>query len=195
MLVPRKLGILVCTVLAAGVLSTTAPATAESVNPKAAKCSKHNAVPFVPVKVKIAKIGTVKVMGRNRSRTGVPKAPPLTTTGKSRIAWDRGGVKPGSLVRHVLMNAHVWPDGSAVGDQLNLRLKRRTIVKVMGAQGQVQCYQVKKRKIGRNGKRLAKFYYGNATSKPRLAIVTCTGERLGPGNWAKRSVWLAKPIR
>ncbi len=197
MLMPRSVWTLLCAALVAGVLSvgTATTATASVARAESKACSKNNAVPFVPVSVSIAGIGKVSVVGRGRTKAGVPKSLPLTDSGKRKFAWDRGGVMPGSLSRHVLLNAHVWTDGSGIGDELNTSLKRKMILKVRGAAGQVQCYQVKKRKIGPNGKRLAKIYYGNATSKPRLAIVTCTGVRRGPGDWSKRSVWLAKPIR
>ena len=55
-----------------------------------------------------------KVVAPPRVATRVPGAPPLTTAGKEEFAWDlKQGIGPGDPHGHVLLNAHVWPDGSA----------------------------------------------------------------------------------
>ena len=96
---------------------------------------------------------------------------------------------------HVLMNGHVWPDGSAIGNHFNATARRGKVIKVSGAKGQVQCYRLKKRIIRSPSRHFAKRYYGSVNSRPRLAILTCTGIRRGPGDWSHRSVWFAKPIK
>ncbi|MFC5731584.1 hypothetical protein ACFPQB_21920 [Nocardioides vastitatis] len=33
------------------------------------------------------------------------------------------------------------------------------------------------------------------TGRPRLAILVCSGRRLGPGSWSRRTVWYAEPTQ
>ena len=35
--------------------------------------------------------------------------------------------------------------------------------------------------------------YYDTDGPPQIAIVVCSGRRLGPGNWEKRTVWFASP--
>jgi hypothetical protein len=32
------------------------------------------------------------------------------------------------------------------------------------------------------------------TGQPQIALVVCSGQRLGPGNWTKRTLWFASPV-
>ena len=42
--------------------------------------------------------------------------------------------------------------------------------------------------------RRAAAYYAK-DGQPQLAIVVCSGRRLGPGQWEKRTIWFARPGR
>src|SRR3954447_16595364 len=54
-----------------------------------------------------------------RDANGIPGVPPLTDAGKWLFAWDRAqGTRPGDPAGNVLLNAHTWPDGSALGNRL-----------------------------------------------------------------------------
>ena len=54
-----------------------------------------------------------------RDAQGIPGVPPLTSAGKAVFAWDRQqGIRPGAARGNVLLNAHTWPDGSALGNRL-----------------------------------------------------------------------------
>jgi hypothetical protein len=170
------------------------PATG-AVNSAAASCSKRNTQPFVPVAISVKEIGRIQVKGLNAHPNGVPKTLPLTNAGKTKIAWDRPGFRPAAATGHVLMSAHVWPDGTSIGNQLNEQLKRGKIVKVLGAAGEVQCYRLSKRVVKAPSRRLANKFYGDIHSKHRLTILTCTGVRRGPGDWSLRSIWFAKPVK
>lgn len=173
------------------------PAQASSPIPQSvtakATCSKNNAKPFVPTQAVFGPVGAAPIAGYARVN-GVPGTAPLTDAGKAIAAWDRPGVKPGAKKGHVLMNAHAWPDGSALGNRLTAGLKKGAVIKVSGAKGKVQCYRVVKRLVKVETPKLAHLYYGTKTSKPMLAMVTCAGVRRGPGDWSHRAVWLAKPI-
>jgi len=107
------------------------------------------------------------------------------------FAWDtKQNVWPGDLHGHVLLNAHVWPDGSAVGNWMLAKLHVGDRIVVKGTNRKM-CYRVTKRvqvlaSVGLPG-------YYTKTGPPRLAFVTCSGKRLRPGVWTKRTVWYAKP--
>jgi hypothetical protein len=156
-------------------------------------CSTHNAVPFAPISVELATVGKAKVLGVSRVK-GTPGVPPLTDTGKKQMAWDRPGIRPGFAQGHVLMNAHAWPDASALGNALDAKLVVGSQIRVHGRGDRVQCYRVVRHVVASPSKKLSTTYYGSDKSAPRLAILTCTGVRRGPGDWSKRAVWLAKPI-
>jgi hypothetical protein len=145
---------------------------------------------FTPVKAAVATVGTnitVLAMGRGAGR--VPLPPPLTTSGKNSFAWDKLGPKPGALRGNVRFNAHTYPDGSALGNRLLRRLSVGKRIILYGS-GVALCYKVTRR-IVTTPRRLGGYY--STTGSPKLAIVMCSGRRLGPGNWTNRTIWYAVP--
>jgi hypothetical protein len=122
---------------------------------------------------------------------GVPGAPPLTSAGKWQFAWDKGWpIRPGDPHGNVIMNAHVWPDGSAIGNVMLARLGVGDRIVVRGT-ARMLCYRVVK-EIQVSPREALRRYY-RVGGKPRLAIVVCSGRRLGPGVWEKRTIWFAAP--
>jgi hypothetical protein len=133
-----------------------------------------------------------KVVTPPRVSKRVPGAPPLTTAGKEMFAYDlKQGIEPGDPHGHVLLNAHVWPDGSAVGNRMLAKLHKGDRVVVFGKYLKL-CYRVVKRITVLASVGLPGYY--SKTGPPRLAFVTCSGKRLGPGRWTKRTVWYAAPM-
>jgi hypothetical protein len=133
-----------------------------------------------------------KVVTPPRVSRRVPGAPPLTNAGKEEFAYDlKQGIEPGDPHGHVLLNAHVWPDGSAVGNRMLANLHKGDRVTVFGKYLSL-CYRVVKRVTVLASVGLPGYY--SKTGPPRLAFVTCSGKRLGPGRWTKRTVWYAAPM-
>ena len=123
---------------------------------------------------------------------GVPGAPPLTTAGKTVFAFDREqGIRPGDPGGNVLLNAHTWPDGSALGNRLLAGLQLGDRIVVHGPARTRLCYRVSERVEVLASRGLARYY--DQVGPPQLAIVVCSGRRLGPGNWEKRTIWFARP--
>ena len=121
----------------------------------------------------------------------VPGAPPLTSAGKWQVAWDRQWpIRPGARQGNVLLNAHVWPDGSALGNVMlaELRIGDRIVVR---GRTSTLCYRVTGQ-IQVSPRQALRRYY-KTSGPPRLAIVVCSGRRLGPGVWEKRTIWFAAP--
>ena len=127
-----------------------------------------------------------------RDANGIPGVPPLTDAGKRLFAWDRAqGIRPGDPAGNVLLNAHTWPDGSALGNRLLAHLHRGDRVVVQGAKVRL-CYRVTERVEVLAAQGLPRYY--TKDGPPQLAILVCSGRRLGPGNWEKRTVWFARPV-
>lgn len=145
---------------------------------------------FVPTRASVARVGTsITVLAMGRLAGGLPAPPPLTDSGKQMFAWDKYGPKPGAARGNVRFNAHTYPDGSALGNRLLARLKVGQRIILYG-NGVALCYRVN-RKVVTTPRRLGGYY--STTGTPKLAIVVCSGKRLGPGNWTNRTIWYAKP--
>lgn len=168
---------------------TTTAATTTAATPARATGSAVCATParasFVPTKATVAHVG------RNIAVYAVPTGgePPLTTAGKAAFGWDKDGPKPGSAYGNVRFTAHTYPDGSALGNRLLKRLHVGARIILRGGSSAL-CYRVKRVKVT-TPTRLGGYY--STIGKPKLAIVVCSGKRLGPGNWVNRTIWIARP--
>jgi hypothetical protein len=166
----------------------TEPTPTMSPSPSCARVARA----FRPRAVSVAGITkAASVIAPPRDANGVPGVPPLTSRGKSVFAWDREqGIRPGDLAGNVLLNAHTWPDGSALGNRLLADLHRGDRIVVLGAKTRL-CYRVIERLQVPAERGMSRYYA--TKGPPHLAIVVCSGRRLGPGVWTKRTVWFAAP--
>jgi hypothetical protein len=147
---------------------------------------------FLPTKVEIAGIETISVLALPRDGFNIPGVPALTASGKNSMAFDLGsGIRPGDRAGNALLNAHTYPDGSALGNKLLAKLDKGDEIVVKGVGGQL-CYEVNDR-VEVSAYDRGKRYYAK-TGKPQIAIIVCSGKRLGPGNWTERTIWYASPI-
>jgi hypothetical protein len=127
-----------------------------------------------------------------RDAAGIPGTPPLTLAGKGMFAWDlEQGTRPGDPHGNVIVNTHTWPDGSALGNRLLAVLHPGDRLVVRGKSVRL-CYEVTER-IEVPADTLMPRYYSK-DGPPQLAILACSGKRLGPGIWTKRTVWFATPL-
>lgn len=147
---------------------------------------------FEPQTINVAGLTSrASVVAPPRDEFGVPGTAPLTTRGKSLFAWDREqGILPGDPAGNVLLNAHTWPDGTALGNRLlaGLDVGDRIVVRGIAAR---LCYRVTERIEVPADEEMPRYYVTDGP--PQLAILVCSGRRLGPGNWEKRTVWFASP--
>ncbi len=157
-------------------------------------CPTTLSKPLTPKRITVQGVTTkAKVIMPKRLAGRVPGDPPLTEAGKEMFAFDKyTGIYPGTPFGVVRMNAHVWPDGSAVGNRMLKNLKIGNRIVVFGLTKKI-CYRVVDKVVVDASKTLLRYY--RTDGKPRLGIVVCSGKRLGPGNWTKRTVWFAKPAR
>ena len=149
--------------------------------------------PFVPTGLGVRGVtrnGPVLALARDAE--GVPGTPPISDTGKREYAWDAPGIRPGSRRGNVLMNAHTWPDGTALGNALLAHLHRGDVM-VLRGHGAALCYRVTERlEVRAAAAPLARVY--DFTGRPQLVMIVCSGRRLGPGNWENRTIWFASPV-
>lgn len=157
----------------------------------AASCPSKVSKWFTPKRITIPNITTrARVIMPRRLAGRVPGDPPLTAAGKEMFAFDKySGIYPGFPFGVVRMNAHVWPDGSAVGNRMLKRLKVGNRIVVLGETKKL-CYRVTQKVTVDASKTYLPYY--RQDGKPRLGIVVCSGKRLGPGVWTKRTIWFAK---
>jgi hypothetical protein len=127
-----------------------------------------------------------------RDTSDIPGTPPLTLAGKGMFAWDlEQGTRPGDPRGNVIVNAHTWPDGSALGNRLLAVLHAGDRLVVRGRHVRL-CYEVTERIEVSAATSMPRYY--SKDGAPQLAIVACSGKRLGPGVWTKRTVWFAAPV-
>jgi hypothetical protein len=161
-------------------------------------CYRPATAPFTPTRITVP--GVVRdatVLSLPRDSANVPQAPPISDVGKTEFAWSRSpDPMPGTAKGNVLLNAHTWPDGTALGNKLlgGLQLGDRIVVHGHSADGHAQtlCYRVTKRDVivASDGS----WEYYEREGPPQLALIVCSPPRLGPGNWLHRTIWYAAPL-
>lgn len=188
----RRTALIAATILAGGLCGLPAASATPSDAPSGrATCSTHDGT-FTPTRVDLAELGSHGVVPVGRSANGQMGSPPLTTAGKSLVGWDTGGARPGADRGTVALDAHTWPDGSALGNQM-LRATGVGDVLVLSGGGEQLCYRVTKRKVYEPSRAPVNKIFSR-TAPAKLVFIVCSGTRLGPGNWTTRTVWYAKPI-
>ena len=156
-------------------------------------CATSGHAAFVPTSIAVDHVTSgATVLALPRDATGTPGTPPLSSTGKHQFAWDAPGVRPGSRAGTVFLDAHTWPDGSALGNALLAGLRKGGMLRVHGP-GTLLCYRVFERlEVPATRAPLDRVY--TRTGPPALALVVCSGRRLGPGNWENRTIWFSRPV-
>jgi len=148
--------------------------------------------PFKPTRAAIPRVvsGSRAVVKVKRTRSGAIGTPPISARGKKVYGWDPE-TRAGDRSNIVIMDAHTWPDGSALGNALLKRLHSGAVIRLTRGKGHLACYRVTKRtSYPRSKVPMAKIYSGEG----RLAIIVCSGKRISAANWTRRTVWFATLI-
>ncbi len=169
------------------------PTATPTPTPSSGRCANPPEEPFVPTRVTVpGVIRKAKVLALPRDSRDVPSVPPVSGAGRQQIAWDRPpGIKPGSPKGNVLINAHTWPDGSALGNEFLKRLEKGDRI-ILHGDGATLCYEVDKRIEVLAADGYVPYY--DREGPPQVALLVCSGQRLGPGEWTHRTIWFAKPV-
>lgn len=158
-------------------------------------CHQPASEPFVPTSITIPGITQrARVLALPRDANNIPSPLPLTEAGKHEFAWDQQpSPMPGADAGNVLLNAHTWPWFStpAMGNLMldNLRAGDRIVVRGADAH---QCYEVTRQVEIRADQAYPAYYLTDGA--PQLAIMVCSGTRVGPGDWDHRMIWFASPL-
>ena len=173
-------------------VAAPSPTPSPSPTVKPGPCSDQATTPFEPKRITFpGVVRDVKVIALPRDGNNIPSVPPVSQSGKRLIAWDRPpGIEPGSPQGNVLINAHTWPDGSALGNRFLAKLDEGDRIIVRG-DGSTLCYRVD-RKIEVDASKDYPPYY-DTEGPPQIALLVCSGKRLGPGHWTHRTIWFASP--
>lgn len=155
-------------------------------------CARAVAGAFVPVELRVPGLGVRRVVGLPREANGATGVPPLTSQGKQLVGWDVAGVRPGAARGNVLLNAHTWPDGSALGNRLLAVLDEGDVVVLRGARGRLLCYRISDR-VEVPFDAPGDSYYDDG-GPAQVAIAVCSGIRTGPGEWTHRTLWFGRPV-
>jgi hypothetical protein len=146
-----------------------------------------------PTSAVISALGkTYRVVRVARGRDGSIGTPPLTRRGKTLVGWDPHD-RPGNGRGSVVLDAHTWPDGSALGNALLRHLRKGSTVLLSNKNGRAVCYRITKRHSYPRA-HLPRHQMFRTGGKEQLVIVVCSGRRLGPENWLRRTVWWGEPI-
>lgn len=184
--------LLLATIVQSPFVVESADATTSVPAGSAAACQRP-AHGFVPVAVSLPALGrTVGVVQVRRTRANAVGGGPLTGRGKWLMAMDPV-TRPAAGRGTVILSGHAWPDGSALGNAMVRYLQVGHRVKLFGKKGQRACYEITQRtSYPANAVPVRKAF--RPRGPEQLVIVTCSGRRLGPGHWTRRTIWYAVPI-
>ena len=163
---------------------------AATVDPVPGPCDDPARKPFTPQEISIDGVAdAAAVIGVARDSRGVTGV--LPESDKTDFAWDLGGIRPGARHGNVLLNTHTWPDGSALGNALLDGLDEGDQLLVSGGDDRL-CYRVTKRVEVLASDGYPPYYREHGP--PQVAIIVCSGTRVGPGQWTHRTIWFARPL-
>lgn len=175
------------------------PSVTPELKPKPSKTPKPvlpSTKPFVPERVTVAQIGGRSVQALPRISVGDNgfSLPDPLDANPLEYAWDKEGAQPGSSQGAVNLVAHTYPPGQvALGNQLFDVLQVGDFITLHGASDTLR-YQVTERLQVRVADYPQERVL-NTDGPPVLTVTICSGERLGPGNWSMRTIWVAKPVK
>jgi hypothetical protein len=153
-------------------------------------CDGGATKPFTPATVDIDDVGQdLPVQPLAREYDDVPGVPPVNAT--HTVALDAPGPQPGSERGLVRLNAHTWPNGAALGNAMLANFDVGDVLTLRRGDTKL-CYRVTKR-VEVDGYATYEPFY-ELDGPAQFAFIVCSGERLGPGNWNKRTIWFGEPI-
>ncbi len=172
-------------------VSSGATFTAPTVLPEPDPCDRAAAKPFTPHRITIeGVVARAEVVGVARDSRGVTGVLPISN--KADVAWDLGGIRPGSRRGNVLLNTHTWPDGSALGNAMLDRLGEGDRIVLRGSIGARACYEIDRRVEVLASEGYPPYYETDGPAQ--VALIVCSGTRSSAGDWSHRTIWFARPL-
>ncbi len=177
------------------VMAGSAPA-ASTPGPALAGCSPHGAT-LVPAMFTVDSLGiSAPVLSVDSDDHDGTMAPPSYQP--NTVAWWNEGPKPGSTKGHVVLTAHTYRNGGALGNELHdstKGLKPGAILRLSDSSGKTLCYRYQK-----STKIWAANYDDNSSviyaddSAPDVVLVVCWDFDRSRETWNSRIVFHASPV-
>ena len=155
-------------------------------------CENGATKPFTPTSIDIQDVrDELPILALARDENDVPGVPPITA--RDAVAWDRPprGLQPGSPRGNVLLNTHTGLEATVLGNAMLAKVDVGDVIKLRNSETHL-CYRVTKRLEVFADEEYEPFYAEDGP--PQFAFIVCSGERLGPGEWTKRTIWFGSPI-
>ncbi|MEL4504113.1 class F sortase [Luteococcus sp. H138] len=155
------------------------------------------ASPIVPTRITMGDVtADSPVLSLGMADDGSVKTPPFDQP--HSVGWFNGGPQPGSSQGKVVLTAHTFHKGGALGNALHdssSGLKLGDLIRVTDASGKTLCYRYTKQ-----AKLWVKDYDPRSTAvydtagRPMLAIVICWDWDAARKFWDSRVVYYAEPL-
>jgi hypothetical protein len=156
-------------------------------------CENGATKPFTPTSIDIQDVrDDMPILALARDGNDVPGIPPINAG--YTVAWDKPprGLQPGSPRGNVLLNAHTGPnDGASLGNAMLAKVDIGDVIRLRNGKTHL-CYRVTSRVEVSAYRGYPPFYAEDGP--PQSAFVVCSGKRLGPREWTKRTIWFGTPI-
>lgn len=149
-----------------------------------------------PTQLRVQGIGKFAVL--RMPRVELPSGgytSPIPPDGDSEsFAYDEGSARPGTSKGVAIFTSHTYGNGSATADLLLAKLAVGGSVTVSGKNAEVSYVVTKRLQVLQDSVSAAKRV--NRLDDPHaIAIIVCSGTRLGPGEWSHRTIWFAEPVK
>lgn len=147
-----------------------------------------------PTQLRVQAVGTFPVLRMPRVELpGGGYTSPIPPEGDSEsFAYDLGSARPGASEGVAILTSHTWGNGSATADMLLAGLAVGGNVTVSGKAAEVPYVVTERLQVPQDSVSAAKRV-SRLDGPHRIAIIVCSGTRLGPGEWSHRTVWFAEP--
>ncbi|WP_148060582.1 class F sortase [Luteococcus japonicus] len=155
-----------------------------------------SASPLVPTRITLGDVASdAPVMSLGLAADGTAAAPPKDQP--KTVGWYNLGPRPGSDKGKVVLTAHTYHRGGALGNALNSEqgLRLGDVIRLTDASGRTLCYR-----HTRTAKVMVKDYDPKSTvlyddhGAPMLAIVICWDYERSTKFWASRIIFYAEPL-
>ena len=150
----------------------------------------------MPTRITLGDVAShAPVMSLGLAADGTAAAPPKDQP--KTVGWYNLGPRPGSDKGKVVLTAHTYHRGGALGNALNSEqgLRLGDVIRLTDASGRTLCYR-----HTRTAKVMVKDYDPKSTvlyddhGAPMLAIVICWDYERSTKFWASRIIFYAEPL-
>lgn len=161
-----------------------------------AGCSKDFS-PMTPTRTTIGSIvRNTSVLSLGLAQDGSVATPPFSQP--NSIGWYNLGPRPGDATGKVVLTAHTFRNGGALGNAMhasNGGLRAGDVIRVSDATGRTLCYRyTSSTKIAVKDYDPDSTIVYDAKGKHQLAIVTCWDFDARREHWDSRVIYYAEPI-